>query len=441
MRDGGRGVRGQLREGSRGLRGRMRRRLRVYGPWARRGVIAAVLIAAVVIPTSATSQATRHCAGAACTAPGSVLWTTRLSGSWLAVSGVAGTVPSQGEAYAGSAGSLAVLGYGTTVTGYAARTGQVDWQTDLSGLPLGSEIISVRVWPTAVAVGVSVPGSRFLQQRQEVILSAATGAELRSYPAAPYGGAILASSASTVIVGSNAVVDYANRGGRVLWRQRIGAAENWAVSRHDLYVVLPSTSGSAGSSLVAAVNRIDLQTGKAAMIRLSGGGANGTLAAIVGGVMLFTGSQGVLAYSAQSGQRLWGPGPGVLDLVDHAGQTAYVADGSYLAAVDVRTGDPLGRSAASVAASLYAVKAGVALGLDKDALGEAWGYSMSARKVVWTSTPLPWPHFFVDQSGLGGSVSRNGSVTLLATCAATGNGRPGGAGTACVKPELVAVQY
>jgi PQQ-like domain len=423
---------------SRAVRGPVRRTLRTWGPWTRRGIIAAVLITAVVIPTNATSQATRHCIGADCTAAGSVLWTTRLSGSWLAVNGVAGTVPSQGEAYAGSAGGLAVLGYGTTVTGYAAGTGQLAWVTDLSSLQPDSDIVSVRVWPTAVAVGVSVPASGGAQQREEVILSAATGAVLHSYSAALYGGAILASSYSAVIVGPNAVTDYANRGGRVIWRQRIGASADWEVSRHYLYVV---QTAAGYSSPAGAVSRIDLQTGKRATIRLSGGRADGMLAAIVGGVMLFSGGDGVLAYSADTGQLLWSQDPGVLDLVDHAGQAAYVVYGTYLAAIDARTGQSLGRASASVAASLYAVKAGIALGLDKGALGEAWGYSMTAKRVVWTSTALPWPHFFVDQSGLGGSVNRNGSVTLLATCGATGNGPAGGGGAVCLRPELAAVRY
>jgi hypothetical protein len=433
-------MRARMRQVNHAVQVRTRRTFRGWGPWTRRGVIAAVLVAAVVIPTNATSQATRHCTGAECTASGSVLWTTRLSGSWLATNGVAGTVPSQGEAYAASAGGLAVLGYGTTVTGYAAKTGQLAWQTDLSSLPAGSEIVSVRAWPTAVAVGVSEPAPRGAEQRQELILSSA-GIELRSYAAAPYGGAILASSYSTVIVGTDAVTDYANRGGRVIWRQHIKAAEAWAVSRHYLYVVQTISGNSAASSLVAAVSRIDLHSGDRTVIRLTGGRADGTLASVVGGVLLFTGGEGVSAYSVQTGQRLWSQDPGVLDLVDHAGQTAYLESGSYLAEVDVRTGESVGHSASSVAASLYAVKGGIALGLDKDALGEAWGYSMSARKVVWTSTALPWPHFFVDQTGLGGSVSRNGSVTLLATCGATGSAPVGGGGAVCVRPELIAVQY
>jgi outer membrane protein assembly factor BamB len=409
--------------------------------WARRGILAAVLIAAAVIPGRASSDPNPQCAGSLCDAEGSVLWTAQLSGSWLAEQGVAGTVPSQGGAYTGSAGNLAVLGYGTTVTGYQARTGQVSWLDQLSGLPRGSAIVSVRVWKTAVAVGVSEPATRRGQVRDEIILSAATGSQLRSYRAADYGGAVLASALSTVVVGAGAVTDYANSTGRVIWRQGTGAAaQAWIVSGQYLYITQTS-SGYLSASPVTALSRIDLHTGVSLVVRPAGHAFAGTLAGARGGVLLFTGSGGLSAYSGQTGRLLWHRAAALLELMDQRSQAVYIASGNDLTALNVKTGTALGSPASSVSASLFAVKDGVALGLDEDALGEAWGYSLAARRAVWTSAALPWPHFFVDQTGLGGSISRGASVTLLTTCAQAGSAPAGGGAAPCLRPELAAIQY
>ena len=52
---------------------------------------------------------------------------------------------------------------------------------------------------------------------------------------------------------------------------------------------------------------------------------------------------------------------------------------------------------------LYGVRGGVALGLDQGPDGDAWGYDVARQRVVWTTPRLPWPHYFVDLSGIGGS--------------------------------------
>jgi hypothetical protein len=59
----------------------------------------------------------------------------------------------------------------------------------------------------------------------------------------------------------------------------------------------------------------------------------------------------------------------------------------------------------------------VALGLDSGQGGEAWGYSMAAARVIWTASGLPWPHYFSDLSGLGGSADESGSTVVVAICA------------------------
>ena len=158
--------------------------------------------------------------------------------------------------------------------------------------------------------------------------------------------------------------------------------------------------------------------------------------------MLFSGADGVAAYDGQSGVQLWPKDPkdsAVLELVDSAQDAVYLGTGSWLTGIDALSGAVISRAPLSVASSLYWVSNGVALGLDQNALGEAWGYSLTAGRVLWTSPALPWPHFFVDQSSLGGSASQASDVIVLATCALVGAAPTGGGAPACARPELAAV--
>jgi hypothetical protein len=404
--------------------------------WTRRGLLAIVLVGAAIIPGRASSQTAAHCSGTRCSRSGSVLWSAQLTGAWLAEAGVTGTVPAAGEAYAASAGQVAVLAVGTSVTGYDARTGRVSWQTALTGRPAGATIVSVRAWPAIVAVGVSAPAGQSGQNRVEIIFSAATGRQIRSFPAGYYGGAVWASRTSTVIVGSHGVTSYANSAGRVLWQRATGtAAQTWTVSGHYLYMA-ETAGGYLVSGPVTAIRRIDLATGAEHITRLSGKFA-GTLSGVVDGVVLLTGGSELRGYSIRTGDLRWRRSATALELVDPAKGIAYIAAGNSLFALRLSTGDLLGRPAQSVAAGLYAIRNGVALGLDQGALGVAWGYDMTTRKVVWTSASLPWPHFFADSSGLGGSAGQDSAVTLLATCAAAGGGAP----AVCQRPELTAIRY
>ncbi len=404
--------------------------------WTRRGLLAIVLIGAAIIPGRASSQTAAHCSGTRCSRSGSVLWSTKLTGAWLAEAGVTGTVPAAGEAYAASAGQVAVLAAGTSVTGYNARTGRVSWQTALTGLPAGATIVSVRAWPAIVAVGVSAPAGQSGQTRVEIIFSAATGRQIRSFPAAYDGGAVWASRTSTVIVGSHGVISYANSTGRVLWQRATGtAAQTWTVSGHYLYMA-ETAGGYLVSGPVTAIRRIDLASGAEHITHL-GGKFAGTLSGVVDGVVLLTGGSELRGYSIRTGDLRWRRSATALELVDPAKGIGYIAAGNSLFALRLATGDLLGRPAQSVAAGLYAIRDGIALGLDQGALGVAWGYDMTTRKVVWTSVSLPWPHFFADSSGLGGSAGQDSAVTLLATCAAAGGGAP----AVCQRPELTAIRY
>ena len=409
---------------------------------ARRGLLAVVLLGAAVIPGRASSQTNPHCTGLRCDTPGSILWTRGLAGRWVAQDGVAGTVPATGGAYVASTGRLAVLGYGDTVIGFEADTGRRAWKAVLPGLAPRAEIVSLRAWPTEVAAGVEVPTAGGGESWYEVVFSAATGAHIRTYPAPEFGGAVWADQESTVIVGSNSVTRFANLTGKVIWsRSTGGAAQDWMVAGGYLYVA--ETSGSDLSSRqVTALHRFDMLTGAQRSIRPVESAFDGTPEGVVGGVVLFSNTDGLSAYSAQNGELRWQQPSIVLELVDQVRRTLYVSNGNALTSLNAQTGEAAGRPARALSTSLYAVKDGVALGLDQGqgALGKAWGYSMQSRKVVWTSAALPWPHYFVDLTGLGGSLSPTGAITLLTTCAAEGAPR-GNNAAPCLQPELAALKF
>ena len=405
---------------------------------ARRALLVVVLIGAAVIPGRASSDQAEHCSGVRCRSAGSVLWTHTLPGSWLAEPGEAGTVPSQNGAFAAAGGGIAVVGTGTTVTAFLEKSGRQIWQVSLSDIPPGSVIVGVRAFPGAVAVGVEPDGGPS-SGRDEVILSAATGGELRTYRAAAYGGAIEASRTSAVIVGAHAVTDYVNATGRVLWARAIGPDERtWRLSGPYVYVEAGSGPGSAAKVMV--LRRISLRNGAERVVRAHAKtGFAGTLSEVVDGDVLFATDQGVEAYDGTTGRRLWLRMSADVELAESGQGIAYLATGSRLIGVDVATDQVVSRAPMSVASSLYWVSGDVALGLDENGLGEAWGYNLATRRVVWSTPSLPWPHFFVDLSGLGGSASPGSDLMLLATCGRVGTAGSGSSEPVCLRPELAAV--
>jgi outer membrane protein assembly factor BamB len=417
--------------------------------WARRALLAIVLVGAAVIPGRASSHIAQHCAGPRCTAAGSVLWTTALPGSWLAEPGVSGTVTSQNGAYAGAGDGLAVVGTGTTVTAFTESTGKRLWSIVLTG-PTGSVIVGVRAFEGLVAVGVAPPAGQ-PGTRSEVILSAASGARIRSYPAASYGGAVRADAVRTVIVGAHAVTAYATNTGAVIWRRATGpASQTWRVSGQTLYMT--DSPNSLGST-APALRRIDLQTGAERIVRPEPAASStctevgkrrcvfqGTLSDAVNGIVLFSGSGGVQAYNGQTGQPVWSHPSADLELASSGQTTVYLTEGNQLLGVNVSSGQTISTAAISVTASLYWVTDGVALGLDQNSLGDAWGYNLRTSRIVWSSAALPWPHFFVDLSGLGGSASQANDVVLLAACAQVGNAATANSAPTCQRPELAAVR-
>jgi outer membrane protein assembly factor BamB len=415
--------------------------------WIRRLSFAAVLIVVAVAPGPAASLRSQPCSGPAapgrsgCGLAGTVRWARLLPGSWIAQNGLLGTTPARGQAYAALGDQVAAVGAGLSVSAFAARDGQPLWTTDLAGFPAGSAIVSIRVWPDVVTAGVGLPTATGPAAREEVVLAAATGRRIRIYPAAPFGGAVAASAASTVIVGAHAVTRYANRTGDVLWSRPTGyAAQTWQEDGGNLYVTV-SADGYLGAAPVTALRRVNLRTGAERLIRAPGQAFDGTLSVAFDGVVLFAAGRGVTAYSEGTGARLWHRRVALTESVDVPGRRLYLLVGNALVGVAPQTGSKLARvrGATATSAGLYGVRAGAVLGIDHGALGKAWGYSVATQHVLWTSNPLPWPHYFVDLSGIGGSTSPGMDGLLLAICAEVGPPLAGGSAQSCLRPELTAL--
>jgi hypothetical protein len=407
---------------------------------ARRVLLALVLLAVVffpvsgLVPSDQPQQAACHGCSAALPAIAQ-RWTAPLPGLWLAgASGVTGTVPAAGQAYVAVGGGMAVVGDGLTLTAFSLSHGVELWQDTLPA-PAGAAIMSVRAWPGAVTAGIAGAGGR---TRTEAVVAAATGAELREYPAAMFGGAVAASLTTTVVVGRNGVTSYNNENGRVRWYRKTGLNRPWRADGETLYVA-ESADGYLGSSPVTALKVINLSTGTE---RTLGSPLDrpfsGTLAVAADGIVLFASASGVTAYSGSTGGTLWSIAGAVPEGTDPAAGLVYLTSaGTTLNGVDPLTGQvktSVSGSVADGAAGMYVVRNGVALGLDSGANGDAWGYDVAAGRVTWTSAQLPWPHYFSDLSGLGGSAasSGEGNVVVVAACPhATSAG-------ACGDPELVA---
>jgi hypothetical protein len=395
--------------------------------WARRGVLAATLLAVALVPYpvigSASTPAAAPChtkCGQTGTA-GKILWSRELPGTWTASGGLTGTVPVSGQAYVAVGNGIAAVGLGMNLRAYNSRTGQPQWQLALPGFPADSAIVSVRVWPGVVTAGVTYgPGG---SHRAEIVINSATGQEYRWHPATPFGGAVSATAQTTVVVGPGAVTAYDTTTGRVRWRQPTGTPDQaWQADGPDLYVAV-AADGYLGTEPVTALRRIDMSTGRETIVRPSASSFSGTLSGVVGNVLLFSSATGVTAYDGLTGLLMWSLAGVVPEGTDAAQGRFNLTQGTSLLAVDPLTGHVTARapgSAVAGSAGMFAVRGGVALGLDQGASGEAWGYDLSAQRVIWTASPLPWPHYFVDTSGIGGSAEPDGATVVVAACGKLG---------------------
>jgi PQQ-like domain len=204
--------------------------------------------------------------------------------------------------------------------------------------------------------------------------------------------------------------------------------------------VAVSDGGYLGSSPVTALQVMNLPSGAERQLSSPlGQPFAGTLAAAADGVALFASASGVTAYSGSTGETLWSRAGTVPEGTDPARGLVYLTSAdTALIGVDPQTGQvktSVSSSVANAGAALYVVRDGVALGLDSGANGDAWAYDVAVGRVTWTSSSLPWPHYFSDLSGLGGSaaVSSDSDVVVIAACPQLVS-----SSGACADPELAA---
>ena len=462
--------------------------------WVRRLAFAAVLILALATPGMAATWSSFQCHR--CEKAGTVRWIRSLPGSWTVQNGITGTAPATGQAYGALGAQLAAVGSGLTVSAYRASTGQRLWTTRLTGFAPGSAITAVRVWPGVVTVGVTPPApgappatattpaagattpaagattpaagattsaagatpsprstpapgaapgtgggpvTAGGPPRREVVLRASTGHQVRAYPAAQFGGAVAASPSTTVVVGPRAVTSYANRTGAVRWSRPTGPVpQDWQVDGRQFYLAVAG-DGYLGSAPVTALRRINLATGAQRVVRPHGSSYDGMLSLAYQGVVVFTSARWATAYSGTTGQELWQYPNALPDTVDTVAGRLYLISGNTLIGVDPQTGTILARVNAASSSGLYGVREGAVLGIDHGGLGKAWAYDIATQRVLWTSRPLPWPHYFVDLSGIGGSAPPGEDAVLLAVCGKVGPQPAGTAPPPCARPELAVV--
>jgi PQQ-like domain len=452
-RQSGRQVRpGRIRGRRPGPRRLTRHRLaRRSHPAVRRIVLTVALLAVLILPlavlASDVPQRQPACQGSACrvAAASPQRWAKPLPGTWLAGtagdgstgdggSGDGGTVPATGQAYVAAGDGVAVVGAGLAVTGYNLASGERLWPTLTLSAPAGTVIMSVRAWPGVVTVGLLAPDGR---SRTEVVIDAVTGAELRRYPAAVFGGAVAAAAATTVVIGTAGVTSYDNATGRVRWQHPADAGQSWQADGGTLYLA-QSKGGSLSPSPVTALKVIDLSTGAERMLSSPlGRPFSGTLALAADGAVLFAAPAGVTAYSGSTGWTLWTMAGAVPEGTDPQARQVYLTAASgTLRGVDPLTGalrSAVPASAIPASGSVYVVRDGVAFGLYPGASGSAWGYSAAAGRVSWTSAALPWPHFFSDVSGLGGSAATSGDTVIVTACP-----HLAASPQFCADPELIA---
>jgi PQQ-like domain len=278
----------------------------------------------------------------------------------------------------------------------------------------------VRAWPGEVTAGVSYRPAGGAPPRTEVALSGTDGTPVGRYPAGAFGGAAAGGQQATVVVGSTAVTSYDNTTGRIRWQHPTGpVAQAWRTDGTWLYVT-ESPGGFVGSAPVSALRRIDVATGAELVVRpLEGLSFRGTLSAAFDGVVLFSSAAGVTAYDGATGARLWSAHGAVPEGTDYRPHRIYLTEGSNLVGVDPRTGRveaTASGSAVNGAAGVYVVRNGVALGLDQGGNGDAWGYDLAVQRVTLAASGLPWPHYFVDLSGVGGSADPGGNLVIIAAC-------------------------
>ena len=193
-----------------------------------------------------------------------------------------------------------------TVDAFQASNGVPLWTAPVTGFPAGASIVAVRAWPGYITVGVSFPRvAGGATARSEVIFSARTAGSSAGIPRPRTAARWRRAPRARSVVGPASVTSYNNNTGKALWSRPTGKVpQAWRVDQGQLYITV-AAGGYLGNAPVTALRRISLKTGAERTIRPSGGSFAGTLSGAFDGVVLFSGSHGLAAYSGATGQLLW----------------------------------------------------------------------------------------------------------------------------------------
>ena len=200
-----------------------------------------------------------------------------------------------------------------------------------------------------------------------------------------------ADAAATVIVGAHAVTRYANRTGALsLWSLPTGSGGAGLAGGRQLPVRHGRRRGYLGAAPVTALRRINLRTGAERLIQATAPCLRRARSASPSTGWSCSRAPAVSLPTARPPAPACGTGgPGSPESVDVRQRRLYLLVGNALVGVDPATGPGWPRSPAPTAesAGLYGVQAGAVLGLDRGALGKAWGYDVATQRVLWTSAP------------------------------------------------------
>jgi len=197
-----------------------------------------------------------------------------------------------------------------------------------------------------------------------------------------------------------------------------------------------AAGGYLGGGEIRALRRINLASGAQKLVHAGGPSFTGALSLAYHGVVVFSSARWARGYSGSTGRQLWRYAGALPDTIDVTAGRLYLISGNTLIGVNPQTGETLARVTAAESSGLYGVREGAVLGIDHGALGKAWAYDIAAQQVRWTSRPLPWPHYFADLSGIGGSAPPGQDAVLLAICGQVGAQPDGAAAPRCARPEL-----
>ena len=269
--------------------------------WLRRGCFAAILLGLAVAPGPAS--AARPCDTRLCQAAGQARWTEPAARLVGGRAGAGRHTPAQaGEAYAAIGRQLAVVGLGDVVQAYRASTGSPLWISSAgSGFGDGAQIVAVRSWPKVITAGVSVPGRSpgAASTRGEVVLSAASGLilVLPSGPVRRRGERGRGPHRDRRDYGGDLLQQPDRRG--AVSRPIGAAAQAWKTDGNEVYLTgrprLPERGAGARVAQGKPAHR------GAAADPAAGPVVPGRADRAIGGVLVFTGPRGSIAYSGSTG--------------------------------------------------------------------------------------------------------------------------------------------